>query len=248
MSGPSSLSLTLRIWRQRQDEPTGRFLDHHLTDLSPDLSLLEALDRLNQQLLLEGERPVHFDHDCREGICGSCGFMINGQAHGPRSGTTVCQLYLRDFSDGQVLTLEPWRARAFPLIQDLAVDRSSLDRLLMAGGYVSVNIGSAPEANALPVGLDVAAQAFEAASCIGCGACVAACPNASASLFVAAKLAHLELLPQGQPEAPRRSRQMRQRMETEGFGACGNQLECSAVCPKEIPSSLISRMNRQASD
>jgi succinate dehydrogenase / fumarate reductase iron-sulfur subunit len=248
MSGPSSLSLTLRIWRQRQDEPRGRFLNHLLTGLSPDLSLLEALDRLNQQLLLEGERPVHFDHDCREGICGSCGFMINGQAHGPRSGTTVCQLYLRDFSDGQVLTLEPWRARAFPLIQDLAVDRSSLDRLLMAGGYVSVNIGSAPEANALAVGLDLAAQAFDAASCIGCGACVAACPNASASLFVAAKLAHLELLPQGQPEAPRRSRRMRQRMETEGFGACGNQLECSAVCPKEIPSSLISRMNRQASD
>ncbi|MCP9818259.1 succinate dehydrogenase/fumarate reductase iron-sulfur subunit [Synechococcus sp. Cruz-9H2] len=248
MSGPSSLSLTLRIWRQRQDEPRGRFVDHLLTDLSPALSLLEALDRLNQQLLLAGERPVYFDHDCREGICGSCGFMINGQAQGPRSGTTVCQLYLRDFSDGQVLTLEPWRARAFPLIQDLAVDRSSLDRLLMAGGYVSVNIGSAPEANVLPVGLDLASQAFDAASCIGCGACVAACPNASASLFVAAKLAHLELLPQGQPEAPRRSRRMRQQMEAEGFGACGNQLECSAVCPKEIPSSLISRMNRKTSD
>ncbi len=246
MSSLSTLSLTLRIWRQRQDEPSGRFHTHHLTGLSPDLSLLEALDRLNQQLLLEGERPVSFDHDCREGICGSCGFLINGQAHGPRSGTTVCQLYLREFSDGQILTLEPWRARAFPLIQDLAVDRSALDRLLMAGGYVSVNIGSAPEANVLPVGRELAAQAFEAASCIGCGACVAACPNASASLFVAAKLAHLELLPQGQPEASRRSGRMRQRMDAEGFGVCGNQLECAAVCPKEIPASLISRMNRQA--
>ncbi|EAQ74888.1 MULTISPECIES: succinate dehydrogenase/fumarate reductase iron-sulfur subunit [unclassified Synechococcus] len=247
MSGPSSLSLTLRIWRQRQAEPRGGFLNYRLSGLSPDLSLLEALDRLNQELLLEGERPVYFDHDCREGICGSCGFLINGQAHGPRSGTTVCQLYLREFSDGQVLTLEPWRARAFPLIQDLAVDRSALDQLLMAGGYVSVNIGSAPEANVLPVGRELAAQAFEAASCIGCGACVAACPNASASLFVAAKLTHLELLPQGQPEASQRSRRMREQMDAQGFGVCGNQLECSAVCPKEIPSSLISRMNRQAS-
>jgi succinate dehydrogenase / fumarate reductase iron-sulfur subunit len=246
MSGPCSISLRLRIWRQRQDEPGGHFLSYQLTDLSPDLSLLEALDRLNQQLLLAGERPVCFDHDCREGICGSCGFLINGQAHGPRSGTSVCQLYLREFSDGQCLTLEPWRARAFPLIQDLVVDRSALDRLLMAGGYVSINIGSAPEANALPVAREQAAQAFEAASCIGCGACVAACPNASASLFVAAKLAHLELLPQGQPEAQQRSLRMREQMVAEGFGACGNQLECSAVCPKEIPSSLISRMNHLA--
>ncbi len=246
MSNTSSLSLALRIWRQRHDEPAGRFLTYRLTGLSPDLSLLEALDRLNQQLLLEGERPVHFEHDCREGICGSCGFLVNGQAQGPQSGSTVCQLYLREFSDGQTLTLEPWRARAFPLIQDLAVDRSSLDRVLMAGGYVSVNIGSAPEANALPVGRELAAQAFEAASCIGCGACVAACPNASASLFVAAKLAHLDLLPQGQPEAAQRSRRLRERMAQEGFGVCGNQLECAAACPKEIPSALISRMNRHA--
>ena len=241
------ISLTLRIWRQRSPDSPGAYANYRLEQVSADLSLLEALDLLNEQLISAGERPVGFEHDCREGICGSCGFLVNGQAQGPQRATSVCQLYLREFSDGQVLTLEPWRARAFPLIQDLAVDRSALDQLLMAGGYVSVNIGSAPEANVLPVGRELAAQAFEAASCIGCGACVAACPNASASLFVAAKLTHLELLPQGQPEASQRSRRMREQMDAQGFGVCGNQLECSAVCPKEIPSSLISRMNRQAS-
>jgi succinate dehydrogenase / fumarate reductase iron-sulfur subunit len=241
----ATLSLRLRIWRQAQHEAHGGFRTYQLTDLSVDLSLLEALDHLNDRLLLEGERPIHFDHDCREGICGSCGFLVNGQAHGPQPATTVCQLYLRHFRDGQTLTLEPWRARAFPLLQDLAVDRSALDRVLMAGGYVSVNIGGAPEANVLPVGREQAERAFEAASCIGCGACVAACPNASASLFVAAKLAHLDHLPQGQPEAERRSRRLRERMQEEGFGQCGNQLECSAVCPKQIPDTLISRMNRR---
>ncbi len=246
MSGPEPqrLSLRLRIWRQRGPREAGRFHAYRLEGLSPDLSLLEALDRLNEELLQAGERPVHFDHDCREGICGSCGFLVNGQAHGPRTATTVCQLYLRHFRDGDSLTLEPWRARAFPPVQDLAVDRSALDRLILAGGYVSVNTGSAPEANTIPVGRDQAALAFEAASCIGCGACVAACPNASASLFVAAKLGHLELLPQGRPEAVRRSGAMRQAMATEGFGDCGNQLECAAVCPQQIPADWISRMNR----
>lgn len=241
---PERLSLQLRIWRQAGPALPGAFVSYRLEHLSPDLSLLEALDRLNEQLVLAGERPVHFDHDCREGICGSCGFLVNGQAHGPREATTVCQLYLRHFHDGACLTLEPWRARAFPPVQDLAVDRSALDRLIEAGGFVSSGIGAAPEANTLPVGREQASMAFEAASCIGCGACVAACPNASASLFVAAKLAHLELLPQGQPERERRRRAMRERMAAEGFGNCGNQLECQAVCPKDISADWISRMNR----
>ncbi len=242
---PPPLSLSLRIWRQSTPERAGAFHTYRLSDLSPDLSLLEALDRLNQELLEHGERPVHFDHDCREGICGSCGFLVNGQAHGPQPGTTVCQLYLRQFHPGDTLSLEPFRARAFPLIQDLTVDRSAFDRLIAAGGFVSVNTGGAPEANALPVGREQAELAFEAASCIGCGACVAACPNAAASLFVAAKLGHLEHLPQGRPEAERRAGSLRQAMEAEGFGHCGNQLECSAVCPKQIPSEWISRMNRR---
>ncbi len=241
---PDRLSLQLRIWRQAGPGLAGAFRSYRLENLSPDLSLLEALDRLNEELLQSGERPVHFDHDCREGICGSCGFLVNGQAHGPRQATTVCQLYLRHFRDGACLTLEPWRARAFPPVQDLVVDRSALDRLIEAGGFVSSGIGAAPEANALPVGREQASLAFEAASCIGCGACVAACPNASASLFVAAKLAHLELLPQGQPERARRRRAMAERMELEGFGSCSNQLECQAVCPKEISADWISRMNR----
>ncbi|MEB3331571.1 MAG: succinate dehydrogenase/fumarate reductase iron-sulfur subunit [Synechococcaceae cyanobacterium] len=241
----SRLRLTLRIWRQEGPREPGRFEEHRLEGLSPDLSLLEALDRLNEQLVAAGRRPVHFEHDCREGICGACGFLVNGQAHGPQAATTVCQLYLRQFRDGDTLVLEPFRARAFPLLQDLAVERSGLDRIIAAGGYCSLNAGSAPDANARLIGREQAALAFDAASCIGCGACVAACPNASASLFTAAKLAHLALLPQGQPERPRRVAAMVERMEAEGFGGCSNQLECEAACPKQISADWISWMQRE---
>ena len=240
-----TLSLTLRIWRQEQPGTPGRFETHPLEQVSADLSLLEALDWLNERLIAAGERPVTFEHDCREGICGSCGFLVNGQAHGPQAATSVCQLYLRRFRDGEVLVLEPWRARAFPLLQDLSVDRSSLDRVLAAGGYCSVNTGQAPEANALLVGREQAASAFDTASCIGCGACVASCRNASASLFVAAKLAHLGQLPQGQPERQRRALAMTERMAAEGFGSCSSQLECEAVCPKQISADWISWMHRE---
>lgn len=241
----STLSLTLKIWRQATPESAGGFETHGLDGLSVNLSLLEALDVLNARLIRRGERPVSFDHDCREGICGSCGFLVNGQAHGPAAATTVCQLYLRQFRDGQMLVLEPWRARAFPVVQDLLVDRSAFDRLLMAGGYCSVNTGGAPEANSLLVGRERAASAFDAASCIGCGACVASCPNASASLFVAAKLAHLGQLPQGQPERRQRSEALQRQMELEGFGDCSGHLECEAACPKEISADWISWMRRE---
>lgn len=240
-----SLSLTFQIWRQATADGPGGLERHHLEGLSPDLSLLEALDVLNERLIASGERPITFDHDCREGICGSCGFLVNGQAHGPAADTTVCQLYLRQFHDGQLLVLEPWGARAFPVLQDLMVDRSALDRLLQAGGFCSVNTGSAPEANSLLVGREVAASAFDAATCIGCGACVASCPNASASLFVAAKLAHLGQLPQGQPERRQRAEALQRQMEREGFGSCGSQLECEAACPKGISADWISWMHRE---
>jgi succinate dehydrogenase / fumarate reductase iron-sulfur subunit len=239
------LSLTFKIWRQATPDAPGALETHHVEGLSPDLSLLEALDVLNERLIACGERPITFDHDCREGICGSCGFLVNGQAHGPAAETTVCQLYLRQFRTGQVLVLEPWRARAFPVQQDLMVDRSALDRLLEAGGYCSVNTGSAPEANSLLVGRETAASAFDAATCIGCGACVASCPNASASLFVAAKLAHLGQLPQGQPERRERAAALQRRMEREGFGHCGSHLECEAACPKGISADWISWMHRE---
>ena len=240
-----TLSLTLRIWRQEQPGAPGRFETHQLEQVSADLSLLEALDWLNERLIGAGERPVTFEHDCREGICGSCGFLVNGQAHGPQAATSVCQLYLRRFRDGEVLVLEPWRARTFPLLQDLSVDRSALDRLLAAGGYCAVNTGQAPEANALLVGREQADSAFDTATCIGCGACVASCRNASASLFVAAKLAHLGQLPQGQPERQRRALAMTERMAAEGFGSCSSQLECEAVCPKQISADWISWMQRE---
>jgi succinate dehydrogenase / fumarate reductase iron-sulfur subunit len=243
----ANLSLTLRIWRQEGPEGSGTFRSYLLEQLSPDLSLLEVLDQLNERLISAGERPVTFEHDCREGICGSCGFLVNGQAHGPRAATTVCQLYMRQFGDGATLTLEPWRARAFPLIQDLAVERSSLDRLIAAGGYCSVNTGEAPEANVLLVGQEQAASAFQTATCIGCGACVASCRNASASLFAAAKLAQLAQLPQGQPERRRRNRAMQEQMATEGFGSCSSNLECEAVCPQQISADWISWMRREAS-
>ena len=240
------MKLTLRIWRQLSPDQPGGFERHQLEDVSPDLSLLEAIDQLNERLISGGERPVSFDHDCREGICGSCGFLVNGQAHGPRQATSVCQLYLRAFRDGDEMTLEPWRATAFPLVQDLSVDRSAFDRLVAAGGYCSTGTGQAPDGNALPVGREQASMAFETATCIGCGACVASCRNASASLFVAAKLAHLGQLPQGQPERGRRAKAMQQRMEDEGFGSCSSHLECEAVCPKQISADWISWMHRES--
>jgi succinate dehydrogenase / fumarate reductase iron-sulfur subunit len=243
----ATLSLTLRIWRQEGPEGSGAFRSYLLEQLSSDLSLLEVLDQLNERLISAGERPVTFEHDCREGICGSCGFLVNGQAHGPRAATTVCQLYVRQFGDGATLTLEPWCARAFPLIQDLAVERSSLDRLIAAGGYCSVNTGEAPEANVLLVGQEQATSAFQTATCIGCGACVASCRNASASLFAAAKLAQLAQLPQGQPERRRRNRAMQEQMVAEGFGSCSSNLECEAVCPQQISADWISWMRREAS-
>ncbi len=242
----TTVSLTLRIWRQAGSAKPGGFEVHRLDAVSTDLSLLEALDLLNERLIAAGDRPVGFEHDCREGICGSCGFLVNGQAQGPQRATSVCQLYLRQFRDGAVLTLEPFRARAFPVLQDLAVDRSAFDRIIAAGGYCSINTGSAPEANTLLVGHEQAAMAFDAATCIGCGACVASCRNASASLFVAAKLAHLGQLPQGQPERQHRARALQAQMVNEGFGSCSSHLECEAVCPQQISADWISWMHRES--
>ena len=241
------MNITLRIWRQTTAEQPGRFERHALANVSADISLLEALDQLNEQLIQAGERPVSFEHDCREGICGSCGFLVNGQAHGPRAATSVCQLYLREFNDGAELTLAPWQAKAFPMIQDLMVDRSAFDRLIAAGGYCSTGTGQAPDGNALPIGRDQATSAFSTATCIGCGACVASCRNASASLFVAAKLAHLGQLPQGQPERANRTKAMQDQMTAEGFGSCSSNLECEAVCPQEISADWISWMHRERS-
>ena len=239
------MKLTLRIWRQTTASDLGSYETYVLERVSSDLSLLEALDQLNEQLITSGERPINFDHDCREGICGSCGFLVNGQAHGPKAATSVCQLYLREFKDGALLTLEPWRTKTFPLVQDLMVDRSALDRLIAAGGYCSTGTGQAPDANAQPIGQQQALKAFNTATCIGCGACVASCRNASASLFVAAKLAHLGQLPQGQPERAKRSKVMQERMEQEGFGSCSSNLECEAVCPQEISADWISWMHKE---
>ena len=241
------MNITLRIWRQTKAEQPGRFERHALANVSADISLLEALDQLNEQLIQAGERPVSFEHDCREGICGSCGFLVNGQAHGPRAATSVCQLYLREFKDGAELTLAPWQAKAFPMVQDLMVDRSAFDRLIAAGGYCSTGTGQAPDGNALPIGRDQATSAFSTATCIGCGACVASCRNASASLFVAAKLAHLGQLPQGQPERANRTKAMQDQMTAEGFGSCSSNLECEAVCPQEISADWISWMHRERS-
>ena len=242
------MNITLRIWRQTTAEQPGRFERHALANVSADISLLEALDQLNEQLIQAGERPVSFEHDCREGICGSCGFLVNGQAHGPRAATSVCQLYLREFKNGAELTLAPWQAKAFPMIQDLMVDRSAFDRLIAAGGYCSTGTGQAPDGNALPIGRDQATSAFSTATCIGCGACVASCRNASASLFVAAKLAHLGQLPQGQPERASRTQAMQDQMTAEGFGSCSSNLECEAVCPQEISADWISWMHRERSN
>ncbi|MBI4578025.1 MAG: succinate dehydrogenase/fumarate reductase iron-sulfur subunit [Planctomycetes bacterium] len=237
------MRLTLHVWRQRGPSDRGRFVEYQAEGMSPDMSFLEMLDVVNRGLVARGEVPIAFDHDCREGICGSCGFMVNGVAHGPERGTTVCQLHLRRLRDGDVLWLEPWRTRAFPVVRDLVVDRGALDRVIAAGGFVSVRTGSAPEASAIPVPKDAAERAMDAAACIGCGACVAMCPNASASLFVGAKLSHLGLLPQGQPQRARRAQAMVAAKREEGFGHCTNVGECEAVCPKEIPLEVIARMN-----
>lgn len=241
----ATITLQLKVWRQPASDQPGAFETYEVKDISPHISFLEMLDALNEDLIAAGKEPVAFDHDCREGICGSCGFAIDGRPHGPDRGTTVCQLHMRRFTDGQTLTLEPWRARAFPVLKDLMVDRTAFDRIQQAGGYASVNCGNAPDANAMLVGRDDASAAFDAAACIGCGACVAACKNASASLFVAAKIGHFAMLPQGQPERDRRAVRMVAQMDDEGFGACTNTLECEAACPKEISVSWIQKMNRE---
>ncbi len=239
------ISLNFRIWRQESQSSEGKFVEYSLKDISTNLSLLEALDNLNEQLIFNGNRPINFDHDCREGICGSCGFLVNGQPHGPKDATTICQLYLRHFRDQATLILEPWKANSFPIIQDLVVDRSSLDRLIMSGGFCSVDTGEAPDANFFKVSQNDAYSSFETATCIGCGACIASCRNASASLFVAAKLAHLGQLPQGQFLRSERASKMKQQMISERFGSCSNNLDCEAVCPKEISANWISWMNRE---
>jgi succinate dehydrogenase / fumarate reductase, iron-sulfur subunit len=238
------MKLNLKIWRQSEPSSPGQFVEYRVEG-QPDLSFLELLDVLNEQLIQAGELPVEFDHDCREGICGSCGMMINGQAHGPQSRTSVCQLYLRNFADGDHITVEPWRATAFPIVKDLVVDRSALDRITMAGGYITARAGAAPEANSIAVAQADADAAFDYAACIACGACVAACPNASASLFTAAKISHLAHLPQGSPERKQRVLKMTAQMTTEGFGDCSNHGECQAVCPKGISMDAIALMRRE---
>jgi len=238
------MRLSLHVWRQPGPAAPGCFVRYEVKDVSPDMSFLEVLDVLNEALIHAGETPIAFDHDCREGICGSCGMVINGRPHGPRRATTACQLHMRHFTDGQEIWIEPWRARAFPVVKDLVVDRGAFDRIIQAGGFITVRAGSAPEANSLLVTKRDAELAMDAAACIGCGACVAACPNASAMLFVGAKVSHLGVLPQGQPERPDRVVRMVERMDAEGFGACSNHGECMAACPKEIRIDFIARLNR----
>jgi succinate dehydrogenase iron-sulfur subunit len=238
------MKLTLKIWRQNNTNAAGRFVDYQVDGVTPDMSFLEMLDVLNERLIGRGDEPVAFEHDCREGICGSCGFVINGVPHGPRRHTTVCQLHMRFFKDGDSLTLEPWRAAAFPIVRDLVVDRSAFDRIIQAGGYISAPTGSAPDANAILVGKEAADRAFDAAACIGCGACVAACPNAASMLFTAAKVTHLNALPQGQPERDERTLNMVAAMRSEAFGSCSNHGKCEAVCPKGIPLEFIAGLNR----
>ena len=237
------MNLTLHVWRQKNKASQGQFVTYQAKDISPDSSFLEMLDVVNEELIAKGEDPIAFDHDCREGICGTCGMVINGRPHGPRHRTTTCQLHMRSFKDGDEVWLEPWRADAFPVLRDLMVDRGALDRIIAAGGFISAPIGAAPDGNALPIPKEDADLAMDAAACIGCGACVAACPNAAAMLFTAAKVAHLGLLPQGQPERQRRVLEMVTQMDKEGFGACTNHFECMDACPKGISVDFIARMN-----
>lgn len=239
------MNVTIKVWRQKNATDKGRFEKYPLKDINSHMSFLELMDVLNEQLEQEGKMPIHFDHDCREGICGSCAMYINGRPHGPMKGTTACQLHMRHFKDGETITVEPWRAKAFPVIKDLMVDRSAFDRIIQAGGYVSVNTGGVPDANEIPVTKTIADEAFNAATCIGCGACVAACKNASAMLFTSAKISQLALLPQGQVERRIRAEKMIAQMDAEGFGACSNTMACSAECPKEIDMANIARMNRE---
>ncbi|NOT31081.1 MAG: succinate dehydrogenase/fumarate reductase iron-sulfur subunit [Planctomycetes bacterium] len=239
------MRITLKVWRQEGPDRRGRMETYRLADVSPDMSFLEMLDVLNERLIAEGDDPVAFDHDCREGICGACSLVIDGQAHGPEALTTVCQLHMRRYSDGDTIHVEPWRANAFPVVKDLVVDRSAFDRIMAAGGFVATHAGAAQDANAILVPKPEADRAMDAAACIGCGACVAACPNASAMLFVAAKVAHLAQLPQGAPERERRALSMVHAMDAEGFGNCTNHFECMAACPKGISVENIARMNRE---
>ena len=243
MSG--TMTITLNVWRQSDRNSAGRFVRYTLPNVSPDMSFLEMLDLLNLDLIRKGEEAIAFDHDCREGICGTCSLYINGRAHGPLKGVTACQLHMRTFSDGDTITIEPWRAKAFPVIRDLVVDRSAFDRIMAAGGFVSVRTGGAPDANAIPVPKPVAEEAMDAAACIGCGACVAACKNGSPMLFVAAKVSQLALLPQGHAERAQRVEAMLAQMDAEGFGACSNTYACEAECPKQISVTHIARLNRE---
>jgi succinate dehydrogenase / fumarate reductase iron-sulfur subunit len=240
----AGMNLTLKVWRQPGPGAPGRLVEYKAENISPDMSFLEMLDVVNETIIKRGEEPIAFDSDCREGICGTCGCMVDGIAHGPDPGTTVCQLHMRRFKNGDTIVIEPWRARAFPVVKDLVVDRTALDRVVQAGGYISMNVGAAPDANAIPVPKPVSDEAFDSAACIQCGACVAACKNASAALFTAAKISHLNLLPQGKAERHRRTIRMVEQMDIEGFGACSNEGECEAVCPKEIRITNIASMNR----
>ncbi len=238
------MNLTLHVWRQKGREDAGRMVRYEAPGISSHMSFLEMLDVVNERLIEKGEEPIAFDHDCREGICGMCGLVINGKAHGPQKGTTACQLHMRHFKDGDEITIEPWRSKAFPVLKDLVVDRTALDRIVQAGGFISANTGSAPDGNAIPVPKQDSDLAMDAASCIGCGACVAQCPNGAAQLFVSAKVSHLGLLPQGQPERWERVEKMVAQMEQEAFGSCTNYGECEAVCPKEISVDFIAQLNR----
>ncbi len=239
------MNVKLRVWRQRNAQEQGKLVDYALNDVNPNMSFLEMIDVLNESLVTKGEEPIAFDHDCREGICGMCSMYINGRAHGPQKLSTTCQLYMRNFSDGETITIEPFRAKGFPVIRDLVVDRSAFDRIIAAGGYISASTGQAQDANAIPIAKDKADAAMDAAACIGCGACVAACKNASAMLFVSAKVSHLALLPQGDPERKRRALAMVAQMDAEGFGSCTNTYACEAECPKGISVANIARLNRE---
>ncbi len=239
------MNVNLKVWRQKNSNSPGKFGDYRVENVNPDMSFLELIDVLNEQLVAKNEEPIAFDHDCREGICGTCSMYVNGRAHGPKHATTTCQLYMRNFKDGETITVEPWRAKAFPIIKDLVTDRTAFDRIIAAGGFVGVNTGQAQDANSLPVEKELAEKAMDAAACIGCGACVAACKNASAMLFVSAKVSHLSLLPQGHPERTRRALAMVAQMDAEGFGSCTNIGACEAECPKEISIANIARLNRE---